>query len=165
MRNRRTVANVLRVFKGARKAEQIAQWEQAIAERQRAIEVRNQELEMGVAALTRTLQSALSSREGGYERIHLPASHALWPVLQQLWHFLDRWQRHQQAEALMDATIQSSTELIQALEAVQPDQPIHFPMCRNTPIDGIILALMNKQQRGRNLLDVSTLPLYPNMQN
>ena len=112
MRNRRTVANVLRVLKRARKAEQIAQLKHALAESQWAIDVQNQELERGVAALTRTLQSAVSSREGDYERIHLPDSHALWPVLQQLWHFLDRWQQHRQAEALMDATIRSSTELI-----------------------------------------------------
>ena len=141
------VANLLSALKRASKAEQIAQLEHAIAESQRAIEARNLELEMGVTTLTRTIQSAASSREGAYERLNLPPGHVLWPVLQHIWHFLDRWQRLRQTEAQMDATIQSSTELIQALEIAQRGQPFQFPPRRNTPIDGIIFALVGMQQQ------------------
>lgn len=141
------VANLLRALKRASKAEQIAQLEHAIAEGQRAVEARNQELEAGLATFTRTIQSAASSREGTYERLMLPAGHVLWPVLQQIWHFLDQWQRLRQAEVRMDATVQSSTELIQALEAAQQGQSFQFPPRRNTPIDGIIFALASMQQQ------------------
>lgn len=142
------VANLLRALKRASKAEQIAQLEHAIAEGQRAVEARNQELETGLVTLTRTIQSAASSREGTYEQLMLPAGHVLWPVLQQIWHFLDQWQRLRQAETRMEATIQASTELIQALEAAQQGhQPFQFPPRRNTPIDGIIFALASIQQQ------------------
>lgn len=162
------VANLLSTLKRASRAEQIAQLEHTIAESQRAVEIRNQDLEMGIVTLTQTIQSAASSREGNYERLTLPTSHVLWPVLQHIWHFLDRWQRLRQTEARMDATVQASTELIQALEAAQHGQPFRFPPRRNTPIDGIIFALANMQQqqaRRRQPSDPLTHSPYPDIQS
>ncbi len=135
------VANLLQALKRASKAEQIAQLEHAIAQSQRAIERRNQELEQGIAVLMQTIQSA-ANRQGTYQRIMLPPGHVLWPVLQQIWHVLDRSQRARAAESEVNAIVQACTEVIQALEAAQRGQPFVLPPRRNTPVDGIIMALM-----------------------
>ena len=134
------VANLLVALKRASRAEQIAQLEYTIAESQRAMAARTQELEQGIEVLTRTIQSAASSRGPG-ARIILPVGHVLWPVLQQMWNFLDRYQRVRQAEAHLALTVQASTELIEALEAMRQGKPFQAPPRRNTPIDGISFAL------------------------
>jgi hypothetical protein len=141
------VANLLSALKRASRAEQIAQLEHSIAESQRSLEARNKELETGVATLTQTIQSAANSQGGTYERINLPSGHVLWPVLQQIWHFLDRFQRARQAEAVLATSIQASTELIQALERVEQGQPFQPPPRRQTPLDGVAFTLANLFQR------------------
>lgn len=143
------VANLLSALKRASKAEQIAQLEHAIAESQRELEWRNRELETGITTVVQTVRSAANSREGTYERINLPTGHPLWPVLQQIWHFLDRYERARYAEARLDATVYACTELIQVLEAAQQGQQIQLPPRRNTPVDGIVFTLANLQQPGR----------------
>jgi hypothetical protein len=139
------VANLLAALKRASRAEQIAQLEHAIAESQRELEWRNRELETGISTVVQAIQSAANNREGTYERISLPSGHPLWPVLQQVWHFLDRYQRSRQAEARLDATMYACTELIQVLEAAQQGQQVRLPPRRNTPVDGIVFALANMQ--------------------
>lgn len=143
------VTNLLAALKRARRAEQIAALEHAIAESQRALASRNQELETGVHALVQTIQSAASSHDGAYEHINLSLDNAFWPIIQQVWHFLDRYQRTRQAESQLAATVQASTELIDALGKSQQGQPFQIPPRRNTPVDGIVFALSSMGQLPR----------------
>jgi hypothetical protein len=140
------VANLLSALKRASKAEQIALLEHDIAQSRAEIEKRNQDLEQGIAGIVQTIQSATGSHPT-YEKVILPPGNVLWPVIQQIWLFLDRYQRARLAEHAYEATVQASTELLQYLEARQQGRPIPLPPRRGTPLDGIIFTLGQMQRR------------------
>jgi len=140
------VANLLSALKRASKAEQIASLEHAIAHSRAEIERRNQELEQGIAGIVQTIQSATRSQPT-YEKVTLPPGNVLWPVIQQIWVFLDRYQRARKAEHAYEATVQASTELLHCLEEAQQGRPAHLPPRRGTPLDGILFTLGQVQQQ------------------
>jgi hypothetical protein len=144
------VANLLSALKRASKAEQIAALEHAIAHSRAEIERRNQDLEQGIAGIVRTIQSATGSQTT-YEKVTLPPGNVLWPVIQQIWVFLDRYQRARQAESAYEATVQASTELLHCLEEVQQGRSAQLPPRRGTPLDSIIFTLgqLQRQQQQR----------------
>src|SRR5262249_460010 len=83
------------------------------------------------------------------ERVGLPPGHVLWPLLQQIWHFLERYHRARKAESDLEATVNACTELLHALHDAQQNRPAQLPSRRGTPLDGIIFALGQMQQQNQ----------------
>ena len=138
------VKNLLEALKRASQAEQIAALEHAIAQSQAAFQARNQELEWGVATIVQVIQ-AVANRATA-QRIALPSRHVLWPVAQQLNHFLDRYHRARSAEATLDATMCACTELANALhQATLDHRPLQYPPLRHTPLDAVLFLLSREQ--------------------
>lgn len=135
------VSNLLSAIKRAGRAEQIARLQQAITREQNKFAQRNQELELGMNAIVQTLKD-MANAQGTPERVTLPQGNVLWPVLQHLWRFWERYQRARQAERTLDATVQACTAVIQMLDDAREGRRATYPPRSNTPVDGIIMALM-----------------------
>jgi hypothetical protein len=135
------VSNLLSTLKRANRAEAVAALEHAIAQNQAAFLHRNQELEAGITAIVTAIRS-VANTQGPSTLITLPTGHILWPVAQQLNHFLERYQRARTAEARLDATLHAATELINELtQAAREQRPVQYPPLRGTPLDAVVFAL------------------------
>jgi hypothetical protein len=134
------VANLHSALKRAGRAEQIAALEHDLAQSRGESESKHQQLEEGLSVLVRTIQSA-TGQEPTFEKIPLSSHHALWPLLQQLWVFLDRYQRARKTERHYEAMVRACTLAQHYLDAIAQGQLVPLPPRTDTPVDGLLFTL------------------------
>lgn len=134
------VASLHSSLKRAGRAEQIAALEHDLAQSRGEIVQRNQQLEEGISVLVRTMQSA-AGQQPTFEKIPLPSGNALWPLLQQIWVLVERYQRARQTKQSYEIMIRACTLLQQRLNAAAQGQPLALPPRTDTPVDGITFTL------------------------
>ncbi len=133
------VRNLLDTLKRVDRAEQVASLEYMLAESRQQAEVRNRELEEGMAAMVAAIRLVAAGHPN--TPIALPQGHVLWPITTQLSQIFTRYHKLREVDTRLDAITAAIAELTNELYQASLEKRPPRLQRRHTPLDGLIIAL------------------------